>query len=135
MRRAGIGLASRVVDTPLGLATASWFQLVSEQHSGVRSPTQAKLLVCSRRTKIPRHKDGVFLVRRAGIEPATTSLKGSCSTTELPAQILTIASAGYQIFGVLKSRRPRNTGNQGSCVAEAALFLHSESFLGRGLVE
>ncbi len=25
-------------------------------------------------------------MRRAGIEPATTSLKGSCSTTELPAQ-------------------------------------------------
>lgn len=44
---AGIGLASRVVDTSLGLATASRFRLVTEYRSGVRFPTYAKSLAYS----------------------------------------------------------------------------------------
>jgi hypothetical protein len=48
VRRAGIGFGSRVVVTPLGLATASRFRLVPEHRCGVRSPTQAKLLAYSR---------------------------------------------------------------------------------------
>jgi hypothetical protein len=31
-------------------------------------------------------KGRLFLVRWAGVEPATKGLKGLCSTTELPAQ-------------------------------------------------
>ncbi len=34
----GVGLGSRVVVTPLGLATASRFRVVAEHRSGVRHP-------------------------------------------------------------------------------------------------
>ncbi|EKD86266.1 MAG: hypothetical protein ACD_37C00382G0002 [uncultured bacterium] len=33
--------------------------------------------------------DGIF-VSRTGIEPVTKSLKGSCSTAELPARVLVL---------------------------------------------
>lgn len=40
----------------------------------------------------------VFLVRRAGIEPATTGLKGPCSTAELPAHMLKMLGKDSRIL-------------------------------------
>ncbi len=42
--------------------------------------------------KQPPKGDCFCLVGRVGIEPTTQSLKGSCSTTELPAQLVATAS-------------------------------------------
>lgn len=68
----GLGLASQVVDTPLGLATASLYRLVSVYSSGVLVPPQAKQLAYSSLTnKNMATKVVIFLVRLEGLEPPT----------------------------------------------------------------
>ena len=48
--------------------------------------------------KSPTKNDGDFMVRREGIEPSTSGLKGPRSTTELPAQIFSIKLVAKVVF-------------------------------------
>ncbi len=75
MHRAGFGRASRVVVTPLGLATASPCSLVLAYGSGVRIPTHAKPLACSRRTIKPPAEAKGFIGAPGGIRTHDQGIK------------------------------------------------------------
>ena len=66
MANKGLGLASHLVATRFGLATASRFRLLPEHRSGVLAPTQAKLLACSSPTKKYLIIGQVFFGRASG---------------------------------------------------------------------